>query len=70
MSVNGQLLTEARLAAGLRLEDVADKLECNKSAVSRWEREEYMPSDENILELAKLLGRNDFIVWPNGRQAK
>lgn len=66
ITVNGAKLTEARIEAQLRLEDVANHLGCEKSQVGRWEREELMPSEERILKMVLLFQRGDFVI-KNGR---
>jgi transcriptional regulator with XRE-family HTH domain len=67
--VDGAKLTEARLAAGLSLLDVARKLGdgCNKSSVSRWEQGLLNPSPERIEKLAKMYGRRGFINRGKGK---
>lgn len=54
-------MTEARLRANLSLEDVARMLGCNRSSVSRWEKETLTPSEPRIKKLAELLGTWEFV---------
>jgi len=64
--VDGQKLTEARIAANMRMEDIAVRLRCNKGSVSKWEQGRLVPSEERIGKLVKLLGTDSFVRWnPN-----
>ena len=49
------LLRQARRAAGLTQEEVAEQLDVNPSTVGRWERGETEPYPNNIYELCQLL---------------
>jgi DNA-binding transcriptional regulator YiaG len=60
--VDGHKLTQARIAAKLSLQDVADHLKCNISSVSRWEQGKLNPSEERVILLTKLYRRGDFIL--------
>lgn len=58
----GDRLREARLAAGLSQPALAAKLDCTKSAVSRWESEERRPELAHALKLKEVL-KIDPTVW-------
>lgn len=49
-------LKELRVAAGLRQEDVAKKLNVDQTAVSNWERGKNRPCTKYRKKLAKLYG--------------
>jgi transcriptional regulator with XRE-family HTH domain len=53
-AVDGSDLTTARIKAGMALEDVAVKLNVNRSTVSRWERGLQTPKPEDILQMMAL----------------
>jgi transcriptional regulator with XRE-family HTH domain len=61
LAVNGKALSDLRIAARLRLEDIADALGCHKAQVSRWEQEESVPSEENIHRMAEILKSYEFV---------
>ena len=69
--VNGAKLTEARLACGKSLSDVAVYLNdgCPKSTVCRWEMEILVPSEDRLQKLVTLLGTISFVV-PNPQHGK
>lgn len=52
---------EARQAADFSLEDVARMLGCNRSSVSRWERNLLVPSEARIEKLAEIFGTWEFV---------
>lgn len=60
--VDGKLLADARIAANLSLQDVANHLGCNKSSVSRWEQGTLTPTEERITKMMKLFKRGDFVI--------
>lgn len=62
-AVDGYLLTQARLAAGLRLRDIAEMLGTGKGSVSRWELGTLPPSEDRILELVRILKTDSFVKW-------
>lgn len=49
------LLREHREAAGLTLQEVADKLHTDFSLVSKWERGARKPAEEEVTNLARVL---------------
>ena len=49
-------LCELRKARGLSQEELADKLNVSRQAVSKWERGESSPDTDNLIELAKIYG--------------
>ena len=61
-AVYGVALTNARIAAELSLEDVAGRIGRDKATVSRWEREEVVPSPEDILKILCLYGADKGII--------
>jgi transcriptional regulator with XRE-family HTH domain len=65
--VNGAKLTEARVDAGFSLMDVAKKIGCNKSSVSRWEQGTLNPSPKRVELLAKMYKRRGFIIGGKGK---
>lgn len=64
LMVDGAKLTEARISAGMRLEDVVIALGdgCNRSSVSRWERGKLNPSEERVLKMIDIFKRGDFVL--------
>lgn len=61
-----------RLKAGLRLEDVAYRLNVSKQAVSLWEHGQRRPTDERVAQLAALYGYSEPAVRraaPKARRA-
>ena len=65
--VDGAKLTDARIAAGMSMQDVANRLNCNKSSVSRWEQGTLAPSEERIMEMVKMFATGDFVIR-NGKK--
>ncbi|MBP5293306.1 MAG: helix-turn-helix domain-containing protein [Clostridia bacterium] len=51
-----QRLSELRRAKGLSQEELAEKLNVSRQAISKWERGESSPDTDNLIELAKLYG--------------
>jgi transcriptional regulator with XRE-family HTH domain len=49
-------LIELRKKNGLSQEDLAEKLNISRQAVSKWERAESLPDTENLIALSKLYG--------------
>jgi transcriptional regulator with XRE-family HTH domain len=70
LTIDGAELTKARVAAGLRGEDVATRLGdgANKSTVSRWEQGQLQPSQERLFALVELFGTHSFVRL-NGKAA-
>ncbi len=60
-TVDGAKLTAARIAAGMSMEDMSKLIGGNKCNLSRWERGLTNPSDTNVLRLAVVLNRLDFV---------
>lgn len=50
----GEKLYNHRKNAGLSQEELAEKIEVSRQAVSKWERDESSPDTENLIALAKL----------------
>lgn len=65
-TVDGALLTQARIEAGMSMDDVALYLGGNKSSLSRWERGIVHPTERSILQLVFLLKKCDFVKERNG----
>lgn len=61
LAVDGKRLTELRVAAQLRLEDIANELGCHKAQVSRWEQGISVPSEEDIHRMAQMLKSYEFV---------
>lgn len=59
--VDGGLLTEARIEAGMSMEEVASRLGCAKCNLSRWERGMFQPEERFIPKLMLLFERTDFV---------
>jgi transcriptional regulator with XRE-family HTH domain len=53
MTFNEKLLS-LRKKAGLSQEDLAEKLDVSRQAVSRWETGETLPDAKNLLELSSI----------------
>ena len=49
-------LKNARTAAGLSQEELANKIGVSRQAISRWERGEASPDTDNLIELSRVLG--------------
>lgn len=54
----GRKIKAAREGAGLTQEDLAERMEVSRQAVSKWEADLSRPSSENLLRLCRLLGLN------------
>ena len=52
----GNKLFELRKQAGLSQEDLADKLNVSRQAVSKWECGESLPDTDNLISISKLYG--------------
>jgi transcriptional regulator with XRE-family HTH domain len=66
-TVDGALLTQARIEAGMSMDDVALYLGGNKSSLSRWERGIVHPTERSILQLVFLLKQCDFVKERGGK---
>lgn len=53
---NAARLAELRRAHGLSQEELAEKLDVSRQAVSKWERAESSPDTDNLIALARLYG--------------
>ena len=62
LTVDGAMLSEIRITAGLSMAELAAKLKCNKSQVSRWERNQLIPSEKRVLKMVGIFKRGDFVV--------
>lgn len=52
----GEAIREARLAAGLTQEQLADRIDGEQTTISRWERGVDVPRDEMRMKVARALG--------------
>ena len=50
------LVKQHRMRAGLRQEDIAEKLGIDRSTVAKWEAGESLPRADKLPQLARLLG--------------
>ena len=59
-------LAELRKAKGLSQEELAERLNVSRQAVSKWERAESSPDTDNLIELAKIYGLTvDELIYGN-----
>ena len=64
-------LTELRKKHNLSQEELADKLNVSRQAISKWERAEASPDTDNLIELAKLYEVSlDELVGLKGKEEK
>ncbi len=63
--MNGKRLKQARIAKGLTQHQLADKLEVDPMAVSRWEREVCMPKIGRVAGMASALDVTVGYFWGN-----
>lgn len=54
--MNGSFLKNLRVSLGFSQQDVGDKLGVSQSAVSAWERNNKLPSMQNLIDLSKIYG--------------
>lgn len=52
----GEILKEHRLVRGLTLKDIEYRTNINNGSLSRWERNEVLPSVESCIQLANFYG--------------
>lgn len=62
MAIDGSTLTDARIASGLSLDEVAAAIKVNKGTLSRWERSLFVPPAEKVLEMMVLYKADNGIV--------
>ena len=68
LEVDGAKLTDARLAAGLSQQAIAEALKVgHKGTVCRWERGKSRPTDQQIRAMAKLLKTRSFVLNGKGK---
>jgi predicted transcriptional regulator len=67
ISIDGNILTNARMKAGYSLSDAANLLNCNASTLSRWERSLYVPPAEMIVKMMTLY-KADYRVIAGGEK--
>lgn len=63
----GRRIAVHRTALGLTQTAVAHRIYCDRSTISRYERERLKPSDDNLLRLSKLFNIPVEELDPNGR---
>ena len=63
--MNGKRLKQARIAKGLTQRQLADELEVDPMAVSRWEREVCMPKIGRLAGIASALDVTVGYFWGN-----
>ena len=51
-------MKEARIAAGLTVDDVSKSIGVHRNAIERWERGESEPMGSNLISLSRLYGRS------------
>jgi len=68
ISVEGGALTRARIDAGYSLSDVAKIIKCNKSTISRWERNKKTPPPEAILQMLALYKTGHVVIKVGGEE--
>lgn len=61
----GERLRQARIRAGLSQEQAAQRIGCDRSSLSRWEKGEVPPAADRLLQLAELYGvsPNELTGW-------
>lgn len=63
----GQKISAERKKLGLTQEQLADKMEVSRQAVSRWEADLAFPETEKLIKLSKLYGcSTDYLLMPDG----
>ena len=50
----------------MSMDEVSDKIGCNKSSLSRWEQGTFHPHEDYILKLVSLYCRGDFVKSGRG----
>ena len=67
----GEKLQSLRQRAGMSQDQLAERLEVSRQAVSRWERDETMPETDKVVALADIFGvTTDYLLRPQPEQAK
>jgi len=59
--VDGAELSRVRCAVRMKMSDLAVKLGCGKSSVSKWEMGRLVPSEERIRKMVEIFGTNSFV---------
>ena len=61
----GEKLQSLRQRAGMSQDQLAERLEVSRQAVSRWERDETMPETDKVVALADIFGvTTDYLLRP------
>ena len=58
----GEKLQRLRRQSGLSQEQLAARLTVSRQAVSKWELDDAMPDTENVIQLSRLFGAEEFAV--------
>ena len=59
----GEKLSKLRKENGISQEELAEKLNISRQAISKWENNESLPDTENLIAIAKLFNVSiDFLV--------
>lgn len=66
--IDGAKLCEMRIAKNMSLEEVAKKIHCNRSSLSRWERGLFSPPPKVVVDLIVLLGGSEFVKKTGGKR--
>lgn len=59
----GARLKQARIEAGLTINDAADRIGVDRSTVLAWERGSQAPHVDRIAEAARAYGREILLAW-------
>ena len=66
----GEKLQSLRQRAGMSQDQLAERLEVSRQAVSRWERDETMPETDKVVALADIFGvTTDYLLRPQPEPA-
>ena len=66
----GEKLQSLRQRAGMSQDQLAERLEVSRQAVSRWERDETMPETDKVVALADIFGvTTDYLLRPQPESA-
>ena len=61
----GEKLQSLRQRAGMSQDQLAERLQVSRQAVSRWERDETMPETDKVVALADIFGvTTDYLLRP------
>lgn len=64
----GEKIQELRRSRGMSQDELAEKLEISRQAVSKWERDEAVPETEKIIRIAQVFGvTTDYLLLEDRR---